>query len=587
MSGEDLSDRVLDIGKRRGFFWPSFEIYGGMAGFYDLGPYGALLKQNIVDEWRRHFITRYPELIVEIETPVITPEKVFLASGHVESFVDPIVGCKKCGRFFRADQLVEEKLGVKAEGKGIEELNSLIASAGLRCPVCGGELGDVRLFNLLFRTQVGPYQGSIAYLRPEAAQGMFVSFKRVHQAMRNRLPIGVAQVGRVARNEISPRQGLLRLREFTIMEFEFFFDPADDGSSEYFDRVRKERLRILTADMKRRGEEEPVSLTLEEAVATGVIKQPWMAFWMHESVLFLEKLGVPRSEVVFEEKLPEERAHYSQQTFDQLVKTGRRGWVEVAGHAYRGDYDLSRHMKYSSEDLTVKKQLKQPVEKRAVVVSLNKAALGRDLREKLIEIEEAIKRASPEELKAELDSKGYVEVAGYRLTREQLTVREVVERVTVESLIPHVVEPSFGAERLVYVVMEHAIREKRGRVILSFPRRVAPVKVAVFPLVEDEGIVRVAREVYELVKSAELMAIYDDSGSIGRRYARADEIGVPVCVTVDHQTLADGTVTLRDRDTWAQVRVPIDRLVSSLKRYIYESARLEELGEVFFRGEPD
>lgn len=585
MSFEDIADKVFDIGKRRGFFWPSFEIYGGAAGFYDLGPYGVLLKQNIIDEWRRHFIVRYPELIVEIESPVITPEKVFVASGHVENFVDPIVGCKKCGRFFRADQLIEEKLGVKAEGKSIEDLSLIINNNAMKCPVCGGDLGEVRLFNLLFKTQIGPYQGSIGYFRPEAAQGMFLSFKRVYQAMRNRLPIGIAQIGRVARNEISPRQGLIRLREFTIMEFEFFFDPEDHGASSYIEKIENEKLPILTAEMRKNKEETPSLFTIDEALKSNVIKNPWMAYWMYESVLFLEKIGVPRGNMYFEEKLPEERAHYSKQTFDLLVKTAKWGWIEVAGHAYRGNYDLSRHMQFSGEDLSIRKQLKEPLEKRVLLVKLNKATLGKELKDKLLLVQERIRAMDAHSLKQELDEKGFVEIDGIKLYKEHLIIDEKLEKITTSSVVPHVVEPSFGSERLMYIAMEYAIREKQGRIVLSFPRKISPIKVAVFPLVDNEKIMEMAKKVYELVKNNDFLALYDDSGSIGRRYARADEIGIPVCVTIDYQSIIDNTVTLRDRDTWMQVRVPIDRLVLSLRRFIYEDAKLEELGPLIFLSE--
>lgn len=582
MTAEELADRVLDIGRRRGFFWPSYEIYGGVAGLYDLGPYGLLLKNNIVEEWRRHFILRYPELIVEIESPIVSPERVFMASGHVESFVDPIVGCKACGRFFRADQLIEERLNVKAEGKSLEELSAIIAESGLRCPVCGGELGEVRLFNLLFKTQIGPYQGSVGYIRPEAAQGMFVAFKRVHQVMRNRLPLGIAQIGRVARNEISPRQGLIRLREFTIMEFEFFYDPEDQGYNDYLGGIGRERLRLLTAEMRERGEREPQTYTVEEAVNERIIKSPWMAFWMYESVRFLGRLGVPEDNTFFEEKLPTERAHYSRQTFDQLVRTARWGWIEIAGHAYRGDYDLSRHMQASGEDLRVRRPLREPIEVRRLVAYIDRSRAGRELRDRLPIIEDRIRSMDPLEVMRALEERGYIEVEGARLTRELISLRETAEKVSTVSFIPHVAEPSFGAERLLYVTMEYAVRERQGRVILSFPRRIAPVKAAVFPLLEDKGLVEMAKRVYEAVKGAGLMAYYDDSGSIGKRYARADEIGVPACITVDYRSLEDNTVTLRDRDTWNQVRVPLDRLIESLERFIYEGARLEELGTPFF-----
>lgn len=582
---EELADKVYELGKRRGFFWPSYEVYGGVAGLYDLGPYGALLKQNIVEEWRRHFVYRFSEMIVEIESPIIAPERVFVASGHVEHFIDPVVSCTGCGRFYRADQLIEEALEVKAEGKSPQELTSLIRERGLRCPVCGGKLDEVRVFNLLFKTQIGPYQGSVGYLRPEAAQGMFISFKRVYQVMRNRLPLGIAQIGKVARNEISPRQGLIRLREFTIMEFEFFYDPKNPKIDEYLSAVVSEKLPLITAEARRRGEKKPEEIAVGEALGLGLIKSPWLAFWMYESMLFTEKLGIPRGNTLFEEKLPEERAHYSQQTFDQLVKTSRWGWIEVAGHAYRSDYDLSKHMEFSGQDLTASRALPEPVEKRVVEVKLAKHKLGKELKDRLTTLEAELRRLDPEVLLRQLQEHGYVEVAGVRLGSEDIVVDTRTERVYVERFIPHVVEPSFGAERLLYVSMEYALREKRGRAILAFPRRIAPVKVAVLPLTDDPSIVSEALRVFGMLKEAGFVATYDDAGSIGRRYARADEIGVPACVTVDYRSLEDGTVTVRDRDTWKQVRVSTRELVEALRRFIYEEARLEDLGPLHFAGE--
>jgi len=360
MSGRprDRYEKVVELARKRGFFWPSFEIYGGVAGFYDLGPLGTLLKNSIAQLWREYFVVRHMDMVVEIETPVITPKAVFEASGHLEHFTDPIVECLSCGRKFRADQLVEEVCGVRVEGLSTDELTKILREKGVKCPVCGGELSDVRTFNLLFQTYIGPYTQDTAFLRPEAAQGMFTSFKRVFTAMRERLPLGIAQVGRVARNEISPRQGMVRLREFTIMEVEFFFDPEEPGEPP-FNRFGG-RLRILTAGDKVEGRGEPEAYGVEEAVEEGVVKSPWLAYWMAVSRDFVKELGVPESDMFFEEKLPHERAHYATQTFDQMVKVSRWGWVEVSGHAYRGDYDLSRHMKFSGRDLTVFKRLRSP-----------------------------------------------------------------------------------------------------------------------------------------------------------------------------------------------------------------------------------
>ncbi len=573
---KDIVDKIFELGKRRGYFWPSYEIYGGVGGFYDMGPYGAELKNNIISLWRKHFITRYQELNVEIETPVIAPEKVFKASGHVESFTDPIIECTSCKRLFRADHLIEEAIGLRLEGTTPEQLTKIIRENNIKCPVCGGELGDVRTFNLLFKTQIGPYSGSVGYIRPEAAQGMFVSFKRVYQALRNRLPIGIAQIGRVGRNEISPRQGMIRLREFTIMEFEFFFNPKEPRHESYLSSIEDKKIKLLTAENRRKGSEKPEEYTIREAVETNTIVNPWLAFWMYESQEFIKKLGIPYEYQFFEEKLPEERAHYSSQTFDQMVKTARWGWVEVSGHAYRGDYDLSRHMEYSGEDLTVFVQFEKPIVKKIKKLAINKAVLGRVLREKTGDVLAKLKEKEESIIKSISEGEDII-IDGIKLPREAFSVVEKEEKITGEKIIPHVVEPSFGSERLVYITLEYAYREKDERTVLSIPRELAPIKVAVFPLVDNRELVELSLSIRDKLVNRGYRVLYDRSGSIGRRYARADEIGVPVAITVDFQTLEDNTVTLRDRDSWKQVRVDSGDIARVIDEFIYMGKTLEEL----------
>ena len=577
---EDLFTKIVELAKRRGFFWPSYEIYGGVAGFYDLGPLGTMLKKKIVDKWRHYFVRLHSDYVVEIETPIIAPAKVFEASGHVESFTDPIVTCEKCGRKFRADHIVEDALKINAEGLSTQELTKLIRERGIKCPACGGELGEVKEFNLLFRTQIGPYEGEIGYLRPELAQGMFVSFKRVYEAMRARMPIGIAQVGRVGRNEISPRQAMIRLREFTIMEMEYFIDPEDpDGSCPFYHRMADEKIRIRTYEARLRGED-PVEVKLDEAVVEGMIVNKCLGYWMAVSKKFMESLGVPSSNMYFEEKGPEERAHYSSQTFDQMVKVSRWGWIEVAGHSYRGSFDLSRHMKFSGQDLTVFKSFDKPIIVKRKKVLVDKRYVGKTFKDKAPKIINAILSLDPGTVERELGERGYLEVEGARIPREAIKIVEVEEKITGKRYVPHVVEPSFGVERVVYVTFEYAYREREGRVILSLPRDVAPIEVVVLPLLEnDDALRRKAREVYEMLINKGFDAMYDDSGSIGRRYARADEIGVPAAVTIDYRTLEDDTVTIRDRDTWKQVRVSISNLASALRAFIHEGASLESLGE--------
>ena len=576
----DKYQKIMELARRRGFFWPSYEIYGGVAGFYDLGPYGVLLKNRIIEKWRRFFIRDHSNYVVEIESPIIGPARVYEASGHVESFTDPIVTCLKCGRKFRADHLIEEKLGIDAEGLSPEEMTRIIREHDLRCPVCGGPLSEVKLFNLLFKTQIGPYEGNTGYLRPELAQGMFVSFKRVLETMRNRIPLGIAQVGRVGRNEISPRQAMMRLREFTIMEMEYFIDPEDPwGSCPFFDRLADETLRIRTYKMKVEGKG-PVEVTVSEAVDKGMIMHPCLAYWMGVAKRFVESIGVPEDNMFFDEKGPHERAHYSSQTFDQMVKVSRWGWVEVSGHSYRGDYDLSRHMKYSGADLTVFKPYEKPVKVKVKKVMVNRAVIGRLYRSEAPKVLELASKIPEEELLKAKERGEPVEVEGYKIPPDAIIIVEREEKITGKKYVPHVVEPSFGTDRVVYVAFEYAYREKEGRTILALPRDIAPVQAVVLPLVEkEESLIEKAKELYRLLVNNNFYVLYDDTGSIGRRYARADEIGVPAAFTVDYVTLEDDTVTMRDRDTWKQVRLPMREAPLALRRFIYEGADISDLGE--------
>ncbi|MCY0868711.1 MAG: glycine--tRNA ligase [Desulfurococcus sp.] len=564
--GRDIYDSIVELAKKRGIFWGSFEIYGGVAGFYDLGPIGVLLKRNLENTWLRLFAYSN-DLVVEVETPIINPRVVFKASGHEESFTDPVVECLKCGRIYRADHLIKEVAGLEVEGLSLEEIHRIIVEKNIKCPECGGELSRPSSTLLLFKTEIGPYKGEVGYLRPENAQGMFINFQNILRVVRYRLPVGVAQVGRVARNEISPRQGLLRLREFTIMEIEFFFDPqeASREASEYIESLANIELRVLTSEARLRGEEEPARLTVRELVEKNIVKTPWLAYWMGLGEIFLENLGIPSDKVRFVEKHPHERAHYSAQTFDQEVYTSKYGWVEVAGYAYRTDYDLTRHMQYSKADLTVFKKYEKPIEKTVLKAYPNPARISElysDIKGRILE---ALSKMSPEAIYRELEEKGYVEVEGLKIPGDAFIVKREVEKIHGERITPHVVEPSFGVERLLYVVLENSYTVREGKTVLRLPLNIAPYHVAVFPLVsgskpEHAKITEIAREIYRKLVRKGFRVVYDEEGSIGRRYARIDEIGVPFAITVDYQTLEDGSVTVRDRDTTLQERVKIEKL---------------------------
>src|SRR5438132_1785876 len=359
--------RVLaELARRSGFFWGSFEIKGGVSGFIDLGPLGTSLKREIEDTWREFFLKRHG--FVEISTPIITPERVLEASGHVKNFKDPMTECTNCHRRFRADQLLKESTGTETEGLDLEQLSVLLRQ--VKCPECGGILGSPQYFVTMFKTNIGPYGEDPAYTRPEAAQGIFVDFHRVLEVMREKFPLDIAQVGTVLRNEISPRQGPIRLREFTIMDFEIFFDP-EKPECPYLDEVKADRLFIVTEDTRKKGRTETTRITTAEALEKRLVKSPWMAYFMAQSTRFLSHLGINLQSQRFFEKLSSERAHYSAQTFDHEVKLDRWGWVEVAGFAYRTDYDIRKHMQATGADLRVFKPYDSPIEKTVRVVKPN------------------------------------------------------------------------------------------------------------------------------------------------------------------------------------------------------------------------
>ncbi len=507
-SGEkgEKVDRIIELAKRRGLFWPSYEIYGGVSGFLTFGPLGAVLKRRIEDKFREYYVR--PLGILEIESSVILPSKVFEASGHVEHFKEPMVECTRCKRRFRADHLLQEQAmmsDTETEKLGLAELKNEIEKHNVRCAECGGLLGEPKYFMTMFATTIGPYSDAAGYGRPEAAQSIFVEFRRLWEQARERLPFGVVQIGHALRNEISPRQGPIRLREFTIMDVEFFFNPEEPNCTPLKD-VENETLRLIRAEAKSKGDKEPITVTVKEALQKGYIKAEWQAYFMALAQRFLKELGVPDERQRFMEKLDWEKAHYSAQSFDQEILLERWGWTEVSGHAYRTDYDLKSHMETSGVDMRAFKEGKR--------------------------------------------------------------------------FIPHVVEPSFGSDRLVYVAVEYAYQAKKDRVMLSLPRELAPVQVGVYPLVSKDGLPEKAWQVCQALVKEGFTAECDESGSIGRRYARADEVGTPLGTTIDYDTLKDDSVTIRDRDSWKQVRTPIAQLPELLQAYFRHKKEFEELGRL-------
>jgi len=493
-----LNDRIFELALKRSFFFPSNEPYGGTAGFYEYGPVGVLIKHKIEGLWRDMFIRS--EGFHEVETSIVTPEAVLVASGHVSSFADPVVECVKCKTRVRADTLAHEKHyslhGEKWDGL-LESLDHVISSKGIKCPKCGDHFGKAHMFNLMFQTGIGG-ERSPAYSRPETAQGIFTAFPRIFRNHGTKLPLAVGQVGRSFRNEISPRKGLIRMREFTQMELEYFFNPAEPG----FVGFGKVSGHKMTMEVHGKKKQMDPAETVSHKLAANEI----MAYFLARQWEFYKKIGIDEKRMRLRVLDAAEVPHYSKGNIDMEVETSF-GVIETIGNAYRTDFDLSQHSKHSGADLSV-----------------------------FIESEK-------------------------------------------KKVMPHVFELSMGVDRTFYCVLEHCFRDKdekdaAGKWKLGtgkewewfdFPPAVAPYHAAVFPLMAKDGLDVKAEEVALMLREKGLDVAYRESGSIGRRYARADEIGIPYALTIDYDTLKDGTLTLRYRNDGKQERIKISDCVERLK----------------------
>lgn len=542
---------LLSLCKRRGFLWPAYDIYGSVAGLYDYGPLGAALKNNIENHWRRLYVLG--EGFQEISCPIVAPEPVFKASGHVDAFSDMYVECSRCGETYRADHLAAG-MHPNPAALGEAELEKLLKDKGVVCLECKGELTPPRRFNLMFKTSIGAGKGKTAYLRPETAQGMFVNFSQVYRYGREKLPVGAVQVGRAFRNEISPRQGLIRLRELNMMEAELFVHP-DDKSWPKFKEVKQEVVPLVP------NKGEPRAMAFGDAVSAGIIRNEVLAYFMWLTYRFALDIGLDPARLRFRQHESTEMAHYASDCWDLEAEIGY-GWTELVGVADRGCYDVKAHLDYSGADLTAFERFDEPKEVEMEVVKPNFGALGPLFKGNAKAIAEALSKMPAEVAKGR--DKVTIEVEGVPYvvpsTCYEVTMRK--EKVSGRKLVPHVIEPSYGVDRLLFSLLDHAYSKKEGDyVVLRLKGLVAPVKVGVFPLMPRDGLDAVATEVFDSLTKAGFAAYYDDSGSIGRRYARMDEIGTPCCVTVDYDTKTDGTVTVRDRDSSEQIRVKKEKVV--------------------------
>ncbi|MFB6146169.1 MAG: glycine--tRNA ligase [Halobacteriaceae archaeon] len=565
-----------ELAKRRGFFFPSARAYGGTAGFYTFGPRGASMKANVEQTWRDRFTVQ--EGNMEIDAPTVLPEPVFEASGHLDTFDDMLVTCPDCGADHRADHVVEDGTDIEeAESMPAAKVEEVVAEYRLACPDCGADLAGqaVEAFNLMFETNIGPGSSDPGYLRPETAQGIFVEFPQLKEYARNQLPFGVTQIGRAYRNEISPRKSLLRVREFTQAELELFVDP--EGEDPDLDDVADVTANFYPASEQQADDGAARELSIRAAVEAGVVGSPWIAYYLGLGASWYEAIGVDMDRFRFRQHRSGERAHYAADCWDAEAEVDG-DWIELGGFAYRSDYDLRKHDAHSDESFTVFRQYDEPETVERPTVDPDMSYLGPEFGGAAEAIAEALADLAARDsdrfesgaVTVEVDGESYdvpVEATGF-------AVEDVTE--SGEHLTPHVVEPSLGIDRALYTVLDHRhdVDQVDGetRAVLRLPPAVSPTTVAVFPLMDRDGLGERASDVAARLREAGLSVQYDDSGGIGRRYRRQDEVGTPFCVTVDYETLEDDTVTVRERDSTDQVRMPVADLVDRLEALLDGSA---------------
>jgi len=475
----------------RGFFVPSCEIYSDVpAGFWEYGPLGTIFRNRFINLWRKEIVRR--DQMIEIDGSQIMAKEVFEASGHLKNFVDPIVSCSKCRLTVRADKLISDNINeIIPERLTDEEYDNYLRKNKISCPKCHSEFGKVSKFNMMFRVGVGAIDES-AYLRPETCQSIFVDFPRLFKIMRGKLPFPIAQLGKSFRNEISPRQSLMRLREFYQAEIEVFYNLSRINEFEKFEEISNYVLRFLI-------DTHINEISCEEALKKNIIPNKLVGYYLAIIQQFYEKAGIDLNKLRLRKLTSKEKAFYARSAFDLEIETSL-GWIELVACNDRGDYDLKRHMEVSKKDMTV------------------------------------------------IDGD--------------------------DKILPNIFELSMGVDRSLYCIMEHSFikeidNKKNSRDILKLNRCLSPVQVGIFPLLKKESLQAKAKEIQNILKG-EFHTFYDESGSIGRRYRRQDEVGTPLGITIDYGTLNDNEVTLRNRDDMDQKRVKITELLQIIRGYFLD-----------------
>ena len=532
-----------EIARRRGIYFQGFGIYGGLSGLFDFGPYGSRMKDKIVRTWKETMLSEGN--IAEFDGTTITHTQVLKASGHYDRFFDFSVECKKCGTKYRADDLVEKR-GVKVT-LDRDWLQSKITELGIKCEKCNGDLGEVRIQKLMFQVDQGEGSEPL-FLRPETAQGMFINFKEYYRFFREKLPFAIVTVGRGYRNEISPRRALYRLREFNMMECESFFDPQNEKW------VHDPEDSISVTFLTNEGKE--LKATPKEAYDKGIVKSHPMAYFMGLALRFYSAVGIDIGRIRFRQHRKEELSHYSSETWDAESLTDL-GWIEVTGIAHRGTFDLANHIKASGKDLYAQRVIprKEVIEKK------------KEIDYQTIKAE--FPKQSSKIIAAMKDGASSLSIEGKNIDTGRFLV-EKEEKVVVdrENFIPVVIEPAFGLDRIIYTILDHnlSVREDSGYVCLKVPYSISPYDAAILPLMAKDGLDVKANSIFENLLKQKFSVLYDDSGSIGKRYSRYDEVGILYCITVDYDTLRNGDVTIRHRDTRVQIRIKIDEIPDYLGR---------------------
>ncbi|KAG5290540.1 glycyl-tRNA synthetase [Histoplasma capsulatum G186AR] len=627
-TGQPLDRPTLDsLLRRRLFYTPSFEIYGGVSGLYDYGPPGCALQANVVDLWRKHFVLE--EDMLEVDCTMLTPHEVLKTSGHVDKFADWMCKDPKTGEIFRADHLVEEVLESRLKGdkeargqkvevdeekdakrkrkpketKAVklddalvteyeeilakidnyngEELGQLITRYDIKNPVTGGDVLPPVSFNLMFQTSIGPSGGVTGYLRPETAQGQFLTFQKLLDFNQQSMPFASASIGKSFRNEISPRSGLLRVREFLMAEIEHFVDPEGGKKHPRFHEVQDLELSFLNREVQLSGSTKVEKMTIGKAVADKIVDNETLGYFLARIQLFLLKIGIDESKIRMRQHMMNEMAHYAQDCWDAELFTSY-GWIECVGCADRSAYDLTVHKNRTGAPLFVRETRAEPLRIEEWQIDLDKKKFGPRFKKdgKIVEAAvNALTQDLREKLSLDLKQNGKIEidVEGVGSGKVELgkDIINIEKRTRVENIreyTPNVIEPSFGIGRILACLMEHVYWSRpddEARGVLSFPPIVAPTKVLLVPLSNHPSFQPlIHRLTLKLRRLGVSNKVDDSSASIGKRYARNDELGTPFGITVDFQSVKDNTFTLRERDTTKQVRASEEEICEAVKSLV-------------------